>query len=337
MPEPVEATATATKLKPKPNGPPLVPPEESFDEKFNSRLEFPLSAAGSVLAHVLIAAVLAYLVLVLMGKKEDKSGVAVKNMAVAGMDDFGDGSAGSGGKEDPLIEKMNVDPATAATESLADPNKLPQIEDVKQTIKQLKDIGDIPVSASNAAAYAGLEKVIRDKLLGANKGAGNEKGKGFDGSKGTGPGGTGANSTLGRGLRWTLRFKVTSGRDYLDQLRAMKAKILVPVPGTDKCILIEDLNNPTVQRTVDPAQFASLLQFVDSRPEAVNGVLGALGLNVNSRVFCALFSKEQEDRLAKMETSYRNRRAEDIEETIFRVTVVGGEPDIRVDEQKVKR
>jgi hypothetical protein len=50
-----------------------------------------------------------------------------------------------------------------------------------------------------------------------------------------------------------------------------------------------------------------------------------------------VFSKEQEERLAKMETSYRNRRAEDIEETIFRVTVVGGEPDIRVDEQKVKR
>ncbi|MCE9567618.1 MAG: hypothetical protein K8U57_36925 [Planctomycetes bacterium] len=328
----------------KPNPTPAVPdrikgpPDESFEEKYNSHYEFPLSIVGSLLMHVMIAAVLAYLILVLMGKGEDKSPVAVKTMAVGGMDDLGDGSAGSGGKEDPLIEKMNIDPATAAEQSLADPSKLPEIkEDIKQTIKLIDPTGNMPVSASNAAAYAGLDKAIRDKLLGAQRGAGNEAGKGTDGTKGTGPGGTGSNSTLGRNMRWTLRFKVNSGRDYLDQLKAMDAQLLIPIPGTDKCIHIKDLNDPSSQKTVDPAQFGDLLKFVDSRADAVNGVIGALGLPSGPRSFCAVFTKDREAKLAKMETSYRNRRAEDIEETIFKVTIRGGEPEIVVDEQKVKR
>lgn len=313
------------------------PPEESFEEKYNKRLEAPLSLVGSILIHVLIGVVIGYCVLVLLAKPEDKSGVPVRSMAVGGLNDDGDGSAGSGGKEDPLIESLNRDPATAAVESLADPSKLPQIEDVQKTIKTIDPTGNIPVSSSNMAAYAGLDKAIRDKLLGANRGSGNEAGKGSDGSKGTGPGGSGSNSTLGRNMRWTLRFKVSSGRDYLDQLKAMRAKLLIPIPGGDKCYLIENLDNPGTPRVVDPADFGSLLRFVDSRPEAVNSVIGALGLDVKTRSFCAIFTKEQEAELAKMETNYRNRRAEDIEETIFKVTIRGGVPEVYVDEQKVKR
>ncbi len=338
MAEPVAAATTKPDSKAaKEQSPILGPPEESFEEKFNKRLELPLASTAAVLIHVLIGAFLAVILLGILGKSEDKSPVAVKTMAVGGMDDFGDGSAGSGGKEDPLIESLNKDPATAAVESLSDPSKLPQIDDVQKTIKLLDPTGNMPVSSANAAAYASLDKSIRDKLMGAQRGAGNEAGKGTDGSKGTGPGGTGSNSTLGRNMRWTLRFKVNSGRDYLDQLKAMNAQLLFPIPGTEKCILIKDLNNSAGQKTVDPGEFGALLKFVDSRSDAVNGVVGALGLEIHPRSFCAVFSKEQEARLAKMETSYRNRRAEDIEETIFKVTIRGGEAEIVVDEQKVKR
>lgn len=320
----------------------LGPPDEEFWEKYNKRLEFPLATVSTVLLHVAIGALLIYVITQLLGKGPDRSDVGIKIMSVGGMDDEGDGSAGSGGQTDPLVERMNEDPATAAVASLADPTKLPEIkEEMQKTIRLIDPTGNLPITNANAAAYESLDKSVRDKLLGANRGAGNEKGKGFDGSKGTGPGGTGANSTLGRNMRWTLRFKVNSGRDYVEQLRAMGAKIIVPIPGTEQSILIANLATPNAQQTVgnnNLGEYAQLLKFVDSRRDAVNGVLGTLGLgNTNATAFCAVFTKEIEADLARKETNYRNRRAEDIEETVFRVVVRGGEFETVVDDQKAKR
>jgi len=329
-PEPEEAT-------------PLVgPPEEEFWERYNSHLEFPLSCVGSVLYHVVIASVIIFGFLALLKMGADKSSVGVKLMGLDGMDEFGAGSMGSGGQADPLVERMNEDPATAAVASLADPSKLPEIkEEMQKTIRLIDPTGNLPVTNANAAAYAGLDKAVRDRLLGANRGEGPGKGKGADGSQGTGPGGTGANSTLGRNMRWTLRFKVESGRDYLNQLKAMGAKILIPIPNTDNSIIIEDLGNPSQRRTVpsnDLGKYAGLLKFVDNRRDVVNGVLGTLDIkDVNATAFCAVFTKEIEADLARKETNFRNRRPEDIEETVFRVIVRGGEFEVVVDEQKAKR
>ncbi|MBA4062610.1 MAG: hypothetical protein C0501_02665 [Isosphaera sp.] len=318
---------------------PLLPPEDSFDEKYNSRLEFPLATVGAVLIHVLIAAVLVYVLAYLM-KGENRGSVDVRPMAVNGLDDFGDGSSGSGGVPEPLAV-ANGDPVKAAVDSLPDPTKLPEIrEKMQQTIRTIDPSGNLPISDANAAAYASLDEAVRNKLIGARQGSGNEKGTGFDGSKGAGPGGTGANSTLGRNMRWTLRFKVTSGRDYLDQLRAMGAKILIPKPGTGQVLLIESLNAPDSRRVVSADQlgaYAGLMQFHDVRRDVVNSVAETLKLDFAPTSFCAVFSKEQENELARMETAYRNRRAEDIELTVFRVTVRGDRPEVVVDEQKAKR
>ena len=53
--------------------------------------------------------------------------------------------------------------------------------------------------------------------------------------------------------------------------------------------------------------------------------------------FWAFFPKELEEKLARMETGYRNRRSEDIEETIFRVTIRGGSYELVVDDQRIKK
>ena len=316
------------------------PPEESFEEKYNSRLEFPLSLVSTVLLHVLVGTLLVYLLLQ-MQNNEDKSGPKVQLINVDGLDEAGLGSPGSGGVEDPLAKSDN-DPVKSAIESLPDPSKLPEIkENLKQTIKTIDPTGNMPVSDANAAAYASLNESVRNKLLGARQGAGPEQGSGFDGSKGKGPGGSGSDSTLGRNMRWVLRFKVNSGRDYLEQLNAMGAKILVPVPPDgSKCMLIEDIKNPSVQRVATDSDLRGLgnqIKFSDSRRDAVQGVAGALGLDFTPKTFWAFFPKGLEDELARKETNYRNRRSEDIEETIFRVVVRGGEYEVVVDEQKVKR
>ncbi len=181
---------------------------------------------------------------------------------------------------------------------------------------------------------------MRNKLIGAKQGSGKGDGSGYDGSAGKGPGGTGADSTLGRSMRWVLRFKVTGGRDYLDQLKAMEAKILVPIPNTETFMFFPDLNNISNHRIASEADMQmlrNLQQFSDSRRDAVQGVAGALGLDYRPQTFWAFFPKTVEDELARKETSFRNRRSDDIEETIFRVTVVGGNYTIVVDDQRIKR
>jgi hypothetical protein len=293
----------------------------------------------AVLMHVLVACFV--VILLNQWAKTPNAPLDISEGQIDGLDEFGMGSAGSGGVADPLVERMNVDPATAAIESLADPSKLPEIkEKMQQTIKLIDPTGNLPITSANAVAYEGLDKAVRDKLLGAKTGAGNQPGKGFDGSKGSGPGGTGADSTLGRNMRWTLRFKVSSGRNYLDQLQAMGAKILIPMPGTDKCMLIRDLGNPDDRRVANPdelGEYGGLLKFWDSRRDAVGGVARTLGLDFSPKSFCAIFSKDFEAELARKETNFRSRRPEDIEETVFRVSVVGGRYEVVVDEQTVRR
>ncbi|MBN9524078.1 hypothetical protein J0H58_37135, partial [bacterium] len=98
------------------------PPEEEFWARYNRRLEFPLSTVTAVLLHVAVGAVLVFVLVRLMDKEGDKSGVPVKLIDVGGMDDAGDGSAGSGGSLDPLKEGEN--PFKAAQDILPTPKAL---------------------------------------------------------------------------------------------------------------------------------------------------------------------------------------------------------------------
>mgnify|MGYP000067778280 FL=1 len=315
-------------------------PEEEFWEKYNKRLEFPLATVTAVLLHIGIAALLIFILVRLMNR-EDTSPVPVQLVQVLGLDDGGGlGSSGSGGVEDPFVQ-ADAEPDRAIINSLPNPNQLPEIRDeIRQTIRYFDEQGRLPISDSNAAAYASLEESIRKKLLGARQGAGDGPGSGFDGSAGKGPGGSGADSTLGRNLRWVLRFRVSSGRDYLDQLRAMQAKLLVPIPNTDKALFFPDLNDLSRHRIAtddDLRQLANQIKFCDTRRDAVWQVAGTLQLDFKPATFWAFFPKSLEEELARLERNYRNRRPEDIEETIFRVTFRGGMPEVVVEDQTLKR
>jgi hypothetical protein len=317
------------------------PPDEEFWDRYNKRLEFPLSTVAAVLFHVVVAVGLAYALLALENT-EDRSGVPVKLVNLTGLDEVGEGSAGSGGVEDPFV-KADGDPLKSAVDSLVDPSKLPEVrEQLRNTIKYIDPTGNLPISDANAAAYNNLNEKVREKLLGARQGSGAEKGSGFDGTKGKGPGGTGADSTLGRNMRWVLRFKVSSGHDYLAQLRMMHAEVLVPIPGSEKCVLVQDLDRPDEHKTAtddDMKRLADKIKFSDSRPSAVRDVIAALKLDISPppSQFWAFFPKDIEDELSRKEKNYRNRQPDSIEETIFRIAVRGGSYEIVVDEQKVKR
>jgi hypothetical protein len=345
MPAPTPPNPAANPADPDLGDEPVLaegPPEEEFWERYNSRLEFPLATVGTIFLHILIFAVVVYVLVGLMGNEEDRTNPPLMSMEVGGLDDSGAGSVGSGGQENPDLER-NVDPFKAAKDVLGTPQAL---TDAKENIKQIvldDPTGKMPISAPNAAAYSQLDDTVRKKLLGvgAPKGKGSQAGTGNDGTAGTGPGGTGADSTRARGLRWVLRFRIVGGRDYVEQLRAMGAEILVPLPpDSKKCLLIRDLNNPApvVASDADMKRLAGKIQFSDNRPTPVREVLEVLGVNPpNAKAFWAFFPKDVEDQLAHKEKGYRNRRAEDIEETIFRVTVRGGSFEVVVDDQVAKR
>ena len=335
--DPVTATAGEEQVAP------AGPPEEEFWETYNRRMEFPLSAVASVFLHVLVAAALVFIIVELMDTGEDRSNPDLKLMEVGGLDDVGAGSEGSGGKNDPdFITDQN--PIKAAEKSFPNPQALVDAKaDINSKIFLDDPNGKLPIAPSNAKAYSDLDESLRKKLLGAGaqQGSGNQPGKGYDDSKGNGPGGNGADSTRARGLRWVLRFSVRGGSDYISQLRAMGAKILIPL-SDGKHIIVPDLGNPSSHHAATDAELsglAKMIQFSDNRPQMVREIVDALGVSVSGqpKAFWAFFPKTLEEELAQKEKSYRNRRPEDIEETIYRITIRGGSFDIVVDDQVIKR
>jgi hypothetical protein len=144
-----------------------------------------------------------------------------------------------------------------------------------------------------------------------------------------------------RSLRWILRFQVQSGKDYVEQLKLLGATVLVPHPTDDKkALLFPDLAKPDTQR--DPSGddlkgLAEKIKFSDARKEVVESVAQALGLDFKPKAFWAFFPRAVEDELAKKELAYRNRKADEIDQTVFRVVVRDGKAEITVVEQRVKR
>ncbi len=142
-------------------------------------------------------------------------------------------------------------------------------------------------------------------------------------------------------MRWTLRFNITSGKDYVKQLGVLGVSLVIPIPDDGKKVLyIPDMKKPDTRKELtekDIGEVGPGLRFADSRKYVVPEVAAALGLDYKPAVFFAVLPKEVEEELARKETAYRNRKVEDIEETVFRVRVRGDKYEIVVEEQKVKR
>ncbi len=318
------------------------PPESTFWQRYNQHLEFPTSVLISVLALSLGLMFIVLIVWAAMNSGPDRSQVKIV-LGEGGPDATGDGSPSEGGVQDPIAIGL-----TAPKPEDIDRLNLPkdQIPEVRKEITQAIQLDDpsaeVTVPEDKSAALALLDKTLRDKMLGIGQKRGSGPGPGSgDTGPGSGPGGTGADSTRARSIRWVLRFRTTGGRDYLDQLMAMRAVVLVPVQGSTKQMYIfRDLAHPkpgTIATDADIAQLSHLIQFSDIRQSSVQGVGEALGLSYTPPVFWAFFPPDLEAELARKEKSYRNRRPEDIEETVFQVTVRGGQYELVVVEQRAKR
>jgi hypothetical protein len=306
------------------------PPEESFDEKYNKRMEFPLSLVGAILAHVCMAAVLFFFGF-MMAHGDDKSGVPIKIVTISGFDESGEGSAGSGGDSDD--PSFNEDKAPDSK----NPQDLPDVKDLQDQLKTMDP--SLQVEPKQLEKFNKLDKSLQ-KMAMNRMGSGDGQGHGYDGSQGKGPGGKGNDSTLGRNLRWTMRFTIRDGKSYLEQLRAVGFEILLPDPGSSQMTLIPDLKNWDVRRIAtdaDQRRLGNRVQFSDTRPDVCRSVSEYLGLKFVPSSITALLPEDLVPELAKLETGYNNKRAEDILETVFKVTVIDGKAQYSVARQALKK
>ncbi len=339
------ATAKRTKDRDEPDEPHDEPLEPTFWTRYNQHLEFPTSLAISVFMMALAFGFIVLVVIAAMGSGKDKQSVPIR-LVEGGFDDAGEGSAGSGGQANPLAAAAAQSaPQQKDYAALPTPQDLPQVrEDLRQAITYDDPNATTPISDEKTAAYAALDDEIRKKLLnvGSQRGSGNGVGKGETGQEdGKGPGGTGASSTRQRSLRWILRFSTRSGRDYLDQLKSLGAVVLVPLQsGNKQMYIFRDLANPkpgTIVTDTEWNQLSQQIQFCDFKRDSVIAVSEALNLNYTAPQFWAFFPRGLEDELARLEISYRNRRPDDVEETVFVVSVRNGKYELVVAEQRMKK
>lgn len=309
--------------------------EVRFWRKYNEHYEFPIGVAISLLAVVMIVAMLVFGFLRLMNMGKDSKPVSI--MAIGGDDDFGVGSMGGGGEENPL-QMGEPTPADFLRDEL--PQDLNQVkEDLSDRLKLDDPTQDIPIPDHVAAAFGALDRDLQDKLMGSKKGQGPGTGTGDDPS-GSGIGGTGSDSTRARGMRWVLRFNTRSGVDYLNQLKALKAIVMIPVPPDNKrMIIIRDPGSPRIDEYAsdsDIAAQANKIQFQDVRRASNEAIAEALRLPRVPSAFWAFFPKDLEAQMSVLETSYQNKKSDDIKETVFQVIVSGGEARLRVVSQRLK-
>lgn len=320
------------------------PPETVFWKTYSGNLEFPIATVLSILIHVGLVVGLLFILLLALRSVDDKSSVPIALVDMGGQDDSGNGSPGSGGEADPLAIGTTT-PTAADISALALPTDLPTIKDeIKKQILLEDPTAAINLSDEKAAAMALLDESLRKKMLGigTQRGSGNGAGSGDSGQTGSGPGGFGADDTRARGLRWVIRFRTSSGQDYLAQLRSLGAVVIVPVPPDFKTRMhiYRDLNNPVHGVVMNPEDWDSLanqIRFCDFKADSGRQISEALGLPFTAPFFWAFFPKGLENDLARMETSYQNRRSEDIEETVFQVVQRGGSYELQIARQTLKR
>src|SRR5262245_32367887 len=316
---------------------PLAPPDEQFWDKYSPHHEFPLSSIGSVALHIGVFAALAGLLyLAYKSTISDKTPVPMRAIVVVGDNTGAEGGGSGGGKP-----QENVDPTIHQVR----PKEVPQAQ-LDEAVPKLKEF--LPKVPSNSPGlrpedlpavprFAGLDKELQDKLL---EGASGQKGKGpGTGGGGPGPEGPGAGqasdptSSASRGIRWELNFKTESGTDYLNQLRAMKATLLLPQPANWKEYKSYPLSEGSlVGQEFDITKLPGL-HFIDDESGSAARLARAMGLDFSPPKFLAFFPKEIEEELARKEREFRARKESEIFSTSFRILVRDGKPTITVIDQ----
>ncbi len=322
----------------------VAPPDDEFWEKYSPHYEFPLSSVGAIAAHVVAALIFSGSLWLLSGIDiSDTNPVPMIGITVDG-DGSGENGAGGGGGEPMPKEDINplerpMDPSRPIPEA-----DLAKIKELDQWIPKVPstDDGLRPQDLDTIQKINKLNDDLRKALLDGmsrKKGKGPGDGAGNSGVEGKGSNATGDPSSSGnRAVRWELNFRTNDARDYLNQLAAMKATLVIPQPTdwkTNKAYR-NLLSNPSGE--IFEMKDMPGLYFVDDSSDSAGRIGEVLKLSFSPPFFIAFFPKEIEEKLAKEERAYRGRKESEIFSTKFKILIRNGEPAITVvDQIPVKR
>ena len=315
------------------------PQNYTFWQRYNKYFEIPSGMLIGLIAMSMIGGVLVTMIWWAERTQADTKPVSIA-IVEGGLDDSGMGMArseGGGGQDQVINDTQQFEPEQL--EKISKMEDLPQIkEDMLKAMETDDPNAVIPISDAKAASYSMLDEALRKRMLGIGNDSGD--GDGEDADKGNGPGGTGADSTRSRSIRWVLRFNTLSGRDYLNQLQALGATVLVPIPPENKQMFIfRDLAHPRPGSILTDTEWAVLkqqMQFSDVKQKSVDEVSKALNLEFTATSFWAIFPKGIENQLATLERNYRNRDPGDVAETVFEVSIRNGQYKLFVADQRAK-
>ena len=259
-----------------------------------------------------------------------------------------DGTGDAPGDHAPLKEGVDGDkPSPSDKPADVDRPQLPDAvakrvdqEFTPEAARQIKE------GPGSMAAFAGLDKDLRDKLRDGISPSPGKDGPGKDGGKdagkdkgeGTGTGtGTGKmlNEREKRMLRWSMNFKTRDGNDYLQQLEGLGAILAIPVGGngyqvvdlTKRPLHMEDRDLSTIQR----------IWWIDENSASVKSLMRAMGLPGDPARVVAFIPPELEEEIAKKELDFHHLKEEQIYETKFEVKQVGNKYEVRVTDQAAKK
>ena len=310
-------------------------PDESFWRAYNGHLEFPIATVLSVFSHLMVVAALIGIILMVTNRAKDKTPVPIA-LVDNGDDLQGRGNPNDGGEPNPIANGDNA-PSKEDYIQLPSLQNLPEVkEQIRQDFSVDPSLDNVPLPDDKVAPLASLADDLRRKLMQVGKP------KGAGGTGEAGPGGTGSDSTRARSLRWVMRFDIQSGRQYLNQLAAMEAVLIFPIPPANKSAYVyRDLSGNSRGELMSENEWTQLtqkVQFCDYKRDVVEQVTRELRVPVaGGHAFWAFFPTQIEQKLATLEKTYNNKRSEDIEETVFQVLMRGGQYDVVVVRQTLKR
>ena len=308
------------------------PGDTTFWRAYNRNLEFPIATLLSVFAHLTLVAVLVGIILLSMSGAKDKSAVPI-TLVDNGFDDTGSGNQNGGGDTAAITNGDNA-PTQADRDQLPNLDQLPELKERVEKDLALDGLADTSVSDEKLAPIAGLGEELQKKLANFNKP------KGGGGTGPAGPGGSGPDETRARSLRWVMRFQITSGREYLNQLGGLGAVVVIPIPPSNKSAYVyKDLSGASRGELMSDGEWTQLaqkVQFCDYKRDVVQQVTRELHAPVDAHAFWAFFPTSLEKLLADKETAYQGKKSSEIAETVFQVRYENGRYDMVVVRQTLK-